>query len=520
MNPAAKTSPVLFTIPPVVPTLIPVAELPELVVDETNLPETANTLSNYLASSPVLFERGTDIIKVIRSEQGISTVPLNAHSIVNEAHALCRPILYEVHGGDLVKMPVTLPHRVANLLLNQAGQRQLRVLRGISLAPLLAEDGSIRCAPGYDKETGYWCECGQLPAIPERPTREQAFTALSLIRAAFSTFPFADAAISAPNENAVVDLSVPPAQDESTFLTALMTAACQPSLPLAPALLIRAPQFSGAGTGKGHLVRAIAQIAYGIQPKAFTSSSDKRELSKRIESALVESAAMVFLDNCNSEQLSSNVLAQVITESSVVTRLLGQTKMVPLTANAFIAVTGNAVQVSEDLARRFLVVELDAKQEHPEQRFFSDDFERNVRSRRAELLAAVLTIWRWGRQNYLARGAPLGSFEQWALWCRDPLLALGCMDPVLRVAELKARDPQRQRAAGILEAWFACHGSKPVRFRDLDPRVSSLLEGNPQTRVTRLQQLENVRVGGFVLESIKPEGKWSPKKYMVHRKDT
>jgi len=243
MNPAAKAQ---STLPTAAPTFIPVAELPELVVDETNLPETANALSHYLASSPALFARGTEIIKVVRTENGISTVPLNAHSIVNEAHALCRPVLYEVRGGDLVKTP----DRVANLLLNQAGQRQFRVLRGFSLAPLLAEDGSIRCASGYDEETGYWCECGQLPEIPEHPTREQAFTALSLVRAAFATFPFADAAINVKNENALVDLSVPPALDESRFLTALMTAVCKPNLPLAPALLIRAPQFSGAGTGK------------------------------------------------------------------------------------------------------------------------------------------------------------------------------------------------------------------------------------------------------------------------------
>src|ERR1700694_1323575 len=235
MNPAAKTStpPALFTIPPAA---IPVAELPKLVVDETNLPGTAKALSNHLASSPALFERGTDIVKVVRTGQGISTVPLNAHSIVNEAHAVCRPVLHEVHGGDLVKMPVTLPHRVANLLLNLAGQRQLRVLRGISLAPLLADDGSIRCDPGYDEKTGYWCESGQLPPIPEHPTREQALGALSLLRATFSTFPFADAAIGASNANPVIDLSVPPAQDESTLLTGVMTAICRPRLPLAPAI--------------------------------------------------------------------------------------------------------------------------------------------------------------------------------------------------------------------------------------------------------------------------------------------
>jgi hypothetical protein len=33
----------------------------------------------------------------------------------------------------------------------------------------------------------------------------------------------------------------------------------------------------------------------------------------------------------------------------------------------------------------------------------------------------------------LARGKPLGGFEKWSQWARDPLLALGCQDPVERI---------------------------------------------------------------------------------------
>ncbi len=58
-------------------------------------------------------------------------------------------------------------------------------------------------------------------------------------------------------------------------------------------------------------------------------------------------------------------------------------------------------RISEDLARRFLVVELDAKCENPEQRAFHEDFETSIKARRTELLGAVLTIWRWGRQASL-----------------------------------------------------------------------------------------------------------------------
>jgi hypothetical protein len=283
--------------------------------------------------------------------------------------------------------------------------------------------------------------------------------------------------------------------------------------------LIRAPQVSGAGTGKGLLVHAIAQIAFGQEPTAFTSSGNRQELEKRIESALIESGPILFLDNCNAEQLRSNVLAQVITESVIMTRLLGHTKMVPLTTNAFIALTGNAVRISEDLARRFLAVDLDAKCENPEQRSFDEDFGTSIKEHRADLLGAVLTIWRWGRQTNLRPGMPLGNFERWASWCRDPLLALGCVDPVQQAADIKSEDPFRQQIFEFLQAWYVQHGSKPVKLRDLDRKVRELIGGSRQKFATFVQSLEGARAGGLVMTIVKPQGKWGAADYTVDRED-
>ena len=66
-------------------------------------------------------------------------------------------------------------------------------------------------------------------------------------------------------------------------------------------------------------------------------------------------------------------------------------------------------------------------------------------------MAALLTIWRWGRiTKNITLGLPLGSFEQWTSWVRDPLLALGCKDPVARVSEAKERDGRRQTLADVI----------------------------------------------------------------------
>jgi hypothetical protein len=56
-----------------------------------------------------------------------------------------------------------------------------------------------------------------------------------------------------------------------------------------------------------------------------------------------------------------------------------------------------------------------------------------------------------------------------------------------------------------------------MKFCDLNQNVSRLLEGNAQSKVARLQALKDARVGGFILEVIKSQGRWSKDKYLVRR---
>jgi hypothetical protein len=200
--------------------------------------------------------------------------------------------------------------------------------------------------------------------MPDAPTRANAEAALRVLRETFRTFPFADA------RRRVDSKLEPPGLDESSFLTGLMTAVCRPNLWLAPGLVIRGPGISGAGSGKGLLVRAVC----AIRPRALTMGGDRQELDKRLASELIEAAPVVFLDNVNGTMLCSDLLASVLTERPAGVRPLGRTEMVALNSTAFIAVTGNGVTVSEDLARRFLVCDVDAHCEGPEQRPFEPGF--------------------------------------------------------------------------------------------------------------------------------------------------
>ena len=194
--------------------------------------------------------------------------------------------------------------------------------------------------------------------------------------------------------------------------------------------------------------------------------------------------------------------------------------MVPLNSTAFIAVTGNGLTVTEDLARRFISCELDARCEDPESRPFTGGFLIDIERERAELLAAVLTIWRWGRQNAtdLTRGKPLGSYEMWAEWCRDPLLALGCRDPVERIEALKANDPKRQRIGELFRTWWVHHASDIMKANDLAEPVKAIADPQGRGRqylATLFLGLAGTRAAGFVLTRQEPAGKWTAATYAL-----
>jgi putative DNA primase/helicase len=220
----------------------------------------------------------------------------------------------------------------------------------------------------------------------------------------------------------------------------------------------------------------------GTQPTALTAGHSAEEMDKRLVAALREKRSFLFLDNYNAKNLQSDTLASALTEDPCEVRILGQGKNVRIYTKTFFAATGNGVTLSEDMLRRILKITLDAHVENPEQRKFKGDFLPDVMRDRLKLLQAVLTIWRWGRQSDVTAGKPLGSYGQWARWCRDPLLALGCRDPIDRVAQLKAADPRRQAVIEVFEMWWKKHGDKAVLLSELDDEVKLLIDRKGRRR--------------------------------------
>jgi putative DNA primase/helicase len=493
-------------------------ELPELLIIPSNLPATVEELAKHLAANRCLFTNGTWPVRVAIVDGFPTAIAATTDAVRMEAHKICRPVKAGAKDGQPIE--VTLSQDVAHLYLyGKESEWGLPILRGTTTAPILEDDGSMRTVEGYDEKSGLWCHRIPELIVPENPTREMAEAALYRIRCYFRTFAFADSErITEDGGVVVTDLDHPPGLDESAFLAALLTAAVRQSLVLAPAILIVAPNLSGSGTGKGLLARAIQIVGSGISPQAFTGGHDKQELEKRLISALMEASPGVLLDNYNVKELTSETLESAITESPIGVRPLGKSEIVRLHTRTLIQITGNGVQIAIDMARRVLKIDLDAKMENPGARKFErpdEAFLNGVFEDRAQILTDALIIWRFGRrakEGEIVCGRIFGNFSAWSRWCRDPLLTLGCSDPVERIDEIQAVDPVRMTMQNFFEVWWEVHGNAWIRSSDVDERVVELadpratrkpdgmLSYNRQAVASFLNQQANTRVAGFWLE--------------------
>jgi hypothetical protein len=478
-------------------------ELPLLVINSGDLPATAKELAGHFAADGRFLSNGNApvMINIVDDMPRATAVSTDRVRVV--AHEICRPVRpanEEERAAGKQYVEVTLSKDIARLYLDGlGGEWGLNTFRGTTRSPILENDGAMRSEEGFDPGSGLWCY--QIPkvAVPDRPSRDDAEVALHRLRHFFRTFPFADGRKDLEDTVAVTDLAENPGLDESVFIALLLTAAARQSLSLAPAGLFNAPSFSGAGTGKGLLAKSVSIISGGVRPAAFTSGHNKEELDKRLTAALTEARPSVFLDNFNAKELQSDLLASALTEDPMMVRVFGRNdKHVPLHTRTLITITGNGVLVSEDMARRILLVNLDAQMENPEERKFAAGFLDSVHANRAQLLSDALIIWRWGRQNPLDTGRPLGNYEIWAMWCRDPLLALGCRDPVERIAAIKAADPRRAKLTALFDAWWAKHQDQELRGTELDPAVLELIDERPTKNTDGSPKFSRQRVSAFL----------------------
>jgi putative DNA primase/helicase len=270
------------------------------------------------------------------------------------------------------------------------------------------------------------------------PTKQDAEEALQELCEPFSEFPFASD------------------EAKAAFLSHLLTSAVRHAIDVAPVYSYTAPL---PGTGKSLLAGMAARIQAGALAPLRPYVEDSEELRKTLFAALLAGDTTLVLDNVpNGQRVRSPMLCGFVTAPVYSDRRLGVSEAPRLPNCCTVVMTGNNITAAGDLARRCIIVRLDANTESARGRDFKiEDLGRYVTEHRPRLLAAALTIVR----AYVVAGCPKGfrplpSFERWSRLARDPLTWLGCADPV---------DTQEQEAddeLGPLRAAFAALAAVPT----------------------------------------------------------
>jgi putative DNA primase/helicase len=238
-----------------------------------------------------------------------------------------------------------------------------------------------------------------------------------------------------------------------------------------------------AGSGKSKLIDLASVIATGHEAAVISQGASEEEMEKRLGSALLAGDPIVSIDNCE-RPLGGELLCQMLTQTRVRTRILGESSTPALSTGAFVAATGNNLALSGDLTRRALLCRLDPRCERPELRVFDLDPVAAAKARRPVLVVAAITVLRAfhvaGRPG---KPVPLGSFEAWSDLIRGALLWLGCADPVESIDSVRRADPRLADLAAVAEQWHAVIGAERLTVGEVIRRATERRQGIGGTEV-------------------------------------
>lgn len=363
-------------------------------------------------------------------------------------------------------------------------------------APFFAPDGALVEQPGYHAGSHtYLAPNVIVPPVPPTPSVEELQAAMDAIWGVYKEFPIVDNA----GISHVFAMVLQP------FVRTLIRGATPIYCVFSPA----------PGTGKTLAAECSTLIAFGRAASPSTLPRGNEEIRKRITAALMSNPNCVFFDNA-SDKIDSPALAAALTATNWQDRVLQRSKIVSIPNTALWVLTGNHVFLSHELARRAVLIRLDARSERPyEGRSFTiKNLLGYVAENRPKLVWSALVII----QHWVAAGQPigsmtLGSFESWSHVIGGILETAGFRDFLANRKELYLNaNNEDQDWREFLPIWWQTYEGKWVGVRELFPIVVQsdalcgvLGDGRERSAKTRLGKalrgLKDRQIMGYRVEA-------------------
>lgn len=349
---------------------------------------------------PFIFHRARELVRIAYDENGTpSIVNLNV-SALRGILERCASFVMEGKKGNHI--PVPPPLTVVQDLANLPEWNTIFPISGIVECPIIRGDGTVVTDKGYDRNTRLYYAPADgfvLPAIPEKPSKDDVKNSIVMLKEIFIDFPFVDAA---SRINTI-----------ATLLSAVLRPIISGSIPLS---LLDKPQ---AGTGASLIAEVVGQIVTGRSTSMTPAPEDDAAWRKMITSSIMKGRVVNIIDNVESK-LYVPSLAVALTCTVWEDRILGKNEMITLpNRNVWIA-TGNNIQLGGDLPRRCFWVRMDACCAKPWQErkkpFKHPDLLEWVNNNRGEILKAILILaksWIQAKKPKPLRCPKMGGFENW-----------------------------------------------------------------------------------------------------------
>jgi hypothetical protein len=425
---------------------------------------------------PVLYQRARQLVRIAPAGEGVkwlkrapeapTITATGADALLELTSQAARWFKYDKREEQWVRI---IPGSVIAKTLAARVTWQFPRLEGLVNAPTIRPDGKLLQTPGYDEETKLYLDFAgvQFPPIPETPTHADAVDALDILYQPFADFPFKEDC----HKSAALAGTMTP-------LVRFAIARCTPLF----AVRAHAPR-----SGKGLLINTSSMIATGRAAPVWQQTANDEEERKRLISIALAGDQIVHIDNIT-QPFGSGPLDSAITAEDVFSdRLLSKNETVAAPWRAVLFASGNNLVFKSDMAWRVVLIDLDAKTEHPEQRsdFAHPRLLDYVRAERPRLVVAALTALK----AFFVAGCPkqpnvseFGGFEEWSDLIRHCLLWCGWPDPLAGRRNIGAEsDPTSEKLAELLRCWGVCYPDEVARTlkviiqdatyrRELDPK--------------------------------------------------
>jgi len=214
---------------------------------------------------------------------------------------------------------------------------------------------------------------------------------------------------------------------------------------------------NGVAAGKSVLAMMV-DIAVRGRAALMPLPDDEKELGQLLGSMVMAGARSLIFDNAK-RKIEGAALEALATSSYLQGRRLGGNKTFEMENNLMVMITANSVEVSTDMARRSLFVQLELKEANVQGRKFEKLINPEYLGRPEVRFAILSALWSlivaWDQAGRPAGSGSLASFEVWTRTIGGIVELAGFGDPVRRLESDDIGDPDANDMNALVAAMTA-----------------------------------------------------------------